>query len=64
MDKDTLGEMVVMSEEQFDMMEADLDQAARFIDFLMQALDDAGEDPMELEMNFLKSEELHEEEIN
>jgi hypothetical protein len=64
MDKEELDEMVVMPVADYEMMEADLDQAARFIDFLMQALDDAGEDPMALEMEFLQGEEITEGEVH
>jgi len=64
MDKDTLGEMVVLSEEQFDMMEADLDQMNRFIGFLMSNLEECGEDTVALEMEFLKSEDPTEGDVH
>jgi hypothetical protein len=64
MDKDTLGEMVLIPEDEFAMLEEDMEQMKQFIGFLMQALEDCGEDSMELEMDFLKSQDITEGDVH
>lgn len=64
MDKEQLDEIVMMSEEDYEMMSADMDQMARFIEFLLECIENLGGDPELVEEHFLENEEIKEETVH